>query len=55
MARSWLEAKRVHAFWYAVNAAKMECTTVEEVRLKMLQTRYAGRLRSGRFIIDESH
>ena len=54
MARSWLGAKRVQAFWYVVNAAKIECTSVEEVRLQMMQKRYAGRLRSGRFIIDDT-
>ena len=45
----------MNAFWYVVNAAKIEFTSVEEGRLQMMQTRYAGRLRGGRFIIDESH
>jgi len=54
MARTWLEAKSVKAFWYVVNAAKIEFTSVEEVRLKMIQQRYAGRLRGGRFIIDDT-
>jgi SRSO17 transposase len=54
MARSWLGAKSVNAFWYVVNAAKIEFTSVEEVRLKMMQKRYAGRLRGGRFIIDDT-
>ena len=54
MARSWLGAKRVHAFWYVVNAAKIELTSVEEIRLKMMQKRYAGRLRGGQYIIDDT-
>lgn len=45
----------MHAFWYGVNAAKIAWTSVEEVRLQMRQQRDAGRLRGGRFIIDESH
>jgi len=55
MARSWLGAKSVNAFWYVVNTATIDFTSVEEVRLQMLQKRYAGCLRGGRLIIDESH
>lgn len=44
----------MNALWYVVNVAKIEFTSVEEVRLKMLQQRDAGRLRGGRFIIDDT-
>jgi SRSO17 transposase len=54
MARQWLAQKSVNAFWYAVNAAKIEFTSVEEVRFKMIAQRYAGRLCGGRFIIDDT-
>ena len=54
MARSWLGAKSVNAFWYVVNTAKIELTSVEEVRLQMMQKRYAGCLRGGRFSIDDT-
>lgn len=37
-----------------VNAAKIEFSSVEDVRLKMMQQRYAGRLRGGRLIIDDT-
>jgi hypothetical protein len=54
MARAWLLEKSINAFWYLFNLAKIRFITIEELRLKMIQSRYGRRLRTGRFIIDDT-
>lgn len=54
MARAWLLEKSINAFWYLFNQAKIRFITIEELRFKMIQSRYGRRLRAGRFIIDDT-